>query len=146
MRRYRSATQARRSGSVTAMKNHGCRFPPLGANVPASHTLRINSGGTGSGLSRRIARVVRMPSKSGTSSPMRPIVSRMRKRKHRLRELSAISYQLSAVSFPAGPPRGGGWGLIAESFSAEGGDDGQVSDRGRTFHHRQGADREGLQV
>ena len=33
------------------MKNHGCRLPPLGANVPASQTLRINSRGTGS-LSR----------------------------------------------------------------------------------------------
>ena len=51
------------------MKNHGWRLPPLGANVPASQTLRISSRGTGSGLRRRIARVVRMPSSSGTSSP-----------------------------------------------------------------------------
>src|ERR1043165_8953352 len=51
------------------MKNHGWRLPPLGANVPASHTLRTSSGGTGSGFRRRIARVVRMPSSSGTSSP-----------------------------------------------------------------------------
>src|SRR5262249_58748557 len=52
------------------MKIHGWRLPPLGANVPASHTFLMSSGGTGSGRRRRSARVVRMPSSSGTSSPM----------------------------------------------------------------------------
>src|SRR5262245_47132835 len=52
------------------MKNHGWRLPPLGANVPASQTLRISAGGTGSGRSRRIASVVLTPSSSGTSSPI----------------------------------------------------------------------------
>jgi len=35
-------------------------FPPLGAHTPASRILRISSFGTGSGLSRRIERVVLM--------------------------------------------------------------------------------------
>src|SRR5215471_7971583 len=35
-------------------------LPPLGAQTPASRILRINSFGTGSGLSRRIERVVLM--------------------------------------------------------------------------------------
>src|SRR5690606_23448398 len=52
------------------MKVHGWRLPPLGAKVPASQTLRIRAGGTGSGRRRRIARVVRIPSRSGTSSPI----------------------------------------------------------------------------
>src|SRR5215471_6528848 len=37
-----------------------CMFPPLGAHTPASRILRISSFGTGSGLSRRIERVVLM--------------------------------------------------------------------------------------
>jgi hypothetical protein len=35
-------------------------LPPLGAQVPASKIFRISSFGTGSGLSRRIDRVVRI--------------------------------------------------------------------------------------
>src|SRR4029453_7072028 len=68
--RYRSAMNARRSLSVTATKIHGCRFPPLGAKVPASHTLRINASGTGSGRNRRMCRHVRIASNRRTSSPI----------------------------------------------------------------------------
>jgi hypothetical protein len=47
-------------------------LPPDGAAVPASRILRINSGGTGSGFSRRIDLVVAMisnrsPDDSGMS-------------------------------------------------------------------------------
>src|SRR5262245_5793466 len=62
--------KARRSASVTAMKCHGWRLPPLGANVPASQTLRISAMGTGSGLRRRIARVERSASNRVISSPI----------------------------------------------------------------------------
>lgn len=43
-------------------------FPPLGAQTPASRILRISSFGTGSGLSRRIERVVRMISNGSGST------------------------------------------------------------------------------
>src|SRR5437763_13339109 len=45
-------------------------LPPLGAHVAASTTCSSSSSGTGSGLRRRIARIVDMTSKTGASAPI----------------------------------------------------------------------------
>jgi hypothetical protein len=50
------------SGSFTTMKRQCWASPPLGAHVAASRTSRMISSGTGSGFSRRIARIVRIAS------------------------------------------------------------------------------------
>src|SRR5581483_5732108 len=49
---------------------HRWLLPPFGAHTPASMILRISASGTGSGLSRRMARVVRMISKRSVVSGM----------------------------------------------------------------------------
>src|SRR5215472_11039510 len=59
-RLYKARTVSLTFGSRTTRNRHRCMFPPLGAQTPASRILRISSFGTGSGLSRRIDRVVRM--------------------------------------------------------------------------------------
>src|SRR5215510_4668700 len=51
-------------------KRQRCEFPPLAAHTPACRIFRISSSGTGSGLSRRMARVVWMISKRSVPSGM----------------------------------------------------------------------------
>jgi hypothetical protein len=52
------------------MKRQRWVLPPLGAQVPACRIYAIASSGTGSGFSRRIARVVSMISnRSDTALP-----------------------------------------------------------------------------
>src|SRR3990172_1935359 len=55
------------SGSCTTTKCQGCRLPPFGAWVAASSTRQRRGSGTGSGLSRRMARIVAIASKSSIS-------------------------------------------------------------------------------
>src|SRR5215472_13930385 len=59
-RLYKAPTASLTLGSWTTRKRHRCIFPPLGAQTPASRIFLISSFGTGSGLSRRIERVVLM--------------------------------------------------------------------------------------
>src|SRR6266851_6527375 len=59
-RLYKAPTVSLTFGSRITRNRQRCIFPPLGAQTPASRIFRINSFGTGSGLSRRIDRVVRM--------------------------------------------------------------------------------------
>src|SRR5207237_9733229 len=51
------------SGSLTTRNRQRCVLPPEGAHWPACRILLISSSGTGSGFSRRIARIVDMASK-----------------------------------------------------------------------------------
>src|SRR2546426_411435 len=66
--------------SLTTRKRHCCAFPPLGAHCPASRMRLMSASGTGSGLRRRIARVVWMISKSSVSSAMEYLCSRYPRR------------------------------------------------------------------
>src|SRR5215472_34085 len=63
-RLYKAPTASLTLGSWTTRKRHRCIFPPLGAQTPASRIFLISSFGTGSGLSRRIERVVLIISNS----------------------------------------------------------------------------------
>src|SRR6516225_2575594 len=59
-RLYKAPTVSLTFGSRTTRNRQRCIFPPLGAQTPASMIFRLYSFGTGSGLSRRIERVVRI--------------------------------------------------------------------------------------
>src|SRR5215831_14499679 len=63
-RLYKAPTVSLTSGSRITRNRQRCIFPPLGAQTPASRIFLISSFGTGSGLSRRIERVVLMISNS----------------------------------------------------------------------------------
>src|SRR5262249_21491452 len=54
------------------MNRHRCVLPPFGAHTPASRILRMSASGTGSGRSRRIARVECMISKRSLSEAVMP--------------------------------------------------------------------------
>src|SRR5688500_18386101 len=54
--------------SLMTRKRQRCVLPPFGAHTPACKIFRISSSGTGSGLSRRIARVVCMISNRSVAS------------------------------------------------------------------------------
>src|SRR3954469_4147823 len=54
--------------SVTTTNSNAWRFEPLGPHVAASTSFSSSSSGTGSGLSRRMARIVLMTAKSASGS------------------------------------------------------------------------------
>src|SRR3954452_7887261 len=67
--RHTPANRAICPRSVTTTKWKPCALEPLGAHVAASTTLVRISSGTGSGLRRRMARIVAITPNSGASAP-----------------------------------------------------------------------------
>src|SRR6266850_8264008 len=67
---YQTCTFFLMAWSFTTRKRQRWVLPPFGAHTPAWMILRISASGTGSGLSRRMARIVRMISKRSVVSGM----------------------------------------------------------------------------
>src|SRR4029079_18390257 len=67
---YQTWTFFLMAASLMTRKRQRCVLPPLGAHTPAWRILRSSAAGTGSGFSRRMARVVWMISKRSVFSGM----------------------------------------------------------------------------